>query len=173
MKLRQMGYALLLTLPLAACKGKGAAPAEDAEIVAAVPASKAASPAGKYPAKSGIIEWKTDLMGDMTSILYFDDDGARQASYTTTKVSLFGTTSITRSVEISADGWKIKYDPDAKTGVRYRMNGGALGGMPKFPDAKELAQMKAGKPRFPASKNFPPVPSWGERRRASPWTRWG
>lgn len=157
MKIQHLGYALLLTLPLAACKGKGEAPAEETETAAAAaPAAKGSAPAGNYPAKSGIIEWKTDMMGEMTTVVYFDDNGAKQASYTTTRISLFGTNTVTHSVEINADGWTIKYDPDAKTGSRYRSIGGAVGGMPTFPEAKELSRMKSGEGAVGSLEELPP-----------------
>lgn len=144
MKIQHWNSALALAIVLAGCGGKDAARDADAvDSSAESQSAKAATPTGKYPSKSGIIEWKTDLMGDMTTVVYFDDHGARQASYTTTEIKIFGMTQTTRSVEINADGWTTKYDPDAKTGVRFKTIGGAAAGVPSFPDAGELARMKA------------------------------
>lgn len=146
-KLHALGCTLLLALPLAACKGQGNPPAaDDAGTMQEESAASKASPstpAGKYSTKSGVIEWKADLFGETSIVLYFDDYGAKQASYTTTTVSMFGQTSTTNKVEITVDGWTTSFDPDEGTGVRRRGSGSGLGGMPTLPDAKELAQLKA------------------------------
>ncbi len=140
MRSRQLGYALLLTVPFAACKGKDSASAEGTDTTMEVVASKSSDPNTVFPVKSGIIEWKSDMMGDITITLYFDDHGAKRATYTTTKVEIMRTTHTSREVEIEADGWRINYDLDEKTGTRQKLSSldaltgfGSMAGMPDIP----------------------------------------
>lgn len=121
MRFQHLGYALLLAVPLAACKGNDSAPAEATHTV--IESSAAADPAlnSVFPAKSGIIEWQGNLSGEMTTTLYFDDYGAKRATYTTTVMGQRRFTA--HNVEIEADGWIILYDPDDRTGSRLRRMG--------------------------------------------------
>jgi hypothetical protein len=121
MRFTHLGYALLLTVPLVACNGKDSASAEGTDITADNVAAKSSIPNTVFPAKSGIIEWQGNMVGEMTATLYFDDDGAKRATYTTITNRRFDLT--THSVEIEADGWIILYDPDKKTGTRMRRVG--------------------------------------------------
>jgi hypothetical protein len=121
MRFPHLGYALLLTIPFIACKGKDSASAEGTDSTIENVASKSSVPNTVFPAKSGIIEWQGNMVGEMTATLYFDDNGAKRATYTTITDGRFDLT--TRSVEIEADGWIILYDPDEKTGTRMRRVG--------------------------------------------------
>ena len=62
------------------------------------------------------------MMGDITITLYFDDHGAKRADLTTTKVEIMRTTHTSREVEIEADGWRMSYDLDEKTGTRQKLS---------------------------------------------------
>lgn len=137
MKIHHLGYALLVALPLAACKGKEAASAETADGTTVV--AKSSEPVVKYPAKSGIIEWKNNMAGEMITTLYFDEAGAKKATYTTTTIEIMRQKHTSRSVEIEVDGWVISYDPDTKTGTRRKaFSVGSLGSVPSMPSIPEL-----------------------------------
>lgn len=140
MRFHHLGYALLLTVPFAACKGKDSASAEGAGATMESVASKSSSPTSTYPTRSGIIEWKSNMVGDMTMTLYFDDHGAKRATYTTTSMRIMNTTHTSREVEIAVDGWLIHFDPDEKTGTRQKLSAldaltgfGSMAGMPEIP----------------------------------------
>ncbi len=157
MKLRYWSGALTLAFVLAGCGGEeSAANADDPESAASVSATKsAANAASMYPTKSGVIEWKTETMGEITTVVYFDDHGAKQASYTNSEIRILGTTTTTSEVEITADGWTTKYDPNEKTGVRRRAFGVAGGGVANFPDIAELNRMKKGGYDVPDIEELP------------------
>lgn len=115
------GTVLAMLLVLCAC-GNARPVTEDApeEAVGLVD-----EPVRKYAAKSGVIESRTEGMGTVTTVTYFDDYGAREATYTTTEMEVMGTSSTSREVLITADGWTTEYDPDARTGERWNLQASA------------------------------------------------
>lgn len=123
MRVRHLVYALLLTFSFAACKGKDSASAEDVDTAVEGVTSKGSVPNTVFPGKSGIIEWKGNLVGEMTATLYFDDYGAKRATYSTTNTTAGRHQLTIHEVEIEADGWIMLYDPDGKTGTRMRRVG--------------------------------------------------
>lgn len=76
---------------------------------------KTDSPKGKYELKSGIVEYKTSMMGmDMTQTLYFDNYGKKEA--TETIVEMMGVK--THSIDIIKDGYNYNIDLTQKTGTK-------------------------------------------------------
>lgn len=76
------------------------------------------TPKGPFEVKSGIVEMTTDMMGEQKSTLYFDDYGQKQALYTKTSVTMFGTTVTSSNADITADGKVVRIDFEKKTGTR-------------------------------------------------------
>jgi hypothetical protein len=77
---------------------------------------------GKYALKSGIVEYKTKMMGyDVVQTLYFDDYGAKDATQLT--MDMMGTKMITYTV--TKDGFVYNYDPVKKTGTKASALAGA------------------------------------------------
>jgi len=72
-----------------------------------------------YPATSGIIASRTTGMIDSETTVYFDENGAREATYTTS-VMRFGRDSvISRSIEIRDGNWFYSYKEDEDEWVRW------------------------------------------------------
>jgi hypothetical protein len=142
MKIFTWAGALAGVLFLASC-GQDRAPggAYDESMSGTAAKGSTAEPVKLYPTKTGIIEWKTDVMGDMTTVVYFDDYGAKQASYTTTEIKLFNSVHTSTNVEITVDGWVTKYDPEKQTGYRERLI--VPLGASNFPDIDELRKHAA------------------------------
>lgn len=70
---------------------------------------------GKYSIKSGIVEYKADIMGfQAKQTLYFDNFGAQEA--TVIDMDIMGTTSHT--VTLTKDGYVYNFDPVNKTGSK-------------------------------------------------------
>ena len=106
---------------LIACQSKTskqAAPATSAEKSAEVVKT---TPKGKYAIKSGIVEYKTQMMGmDMKQILTFDDYG--KIEMTEMVMEMMGTK--THSVTLTKDGFVYAYDLVKKTGTKNPFYGG-------------------------------------------------
>jgi hypothetical protein len=78
-------------------------------------ATETATPKGKYAIKSGIVEYKTQMMGmDMKQTLTFDDYGKKEA--TDMEADMMGVKIHT--VSITKDGFIYTLDMEKKTGTK-------------------------------------------------------
>lgn len=76
---------------------------------------------GKYSIKSGIVEYKTQMMGmDMKQVLTFDDYGKKEV--TEMLMDMMGTKM--HSVILTKDGFVYNYDLEKKTGTKNPFYGG-------------------------------------------------
>lgn len=101
-------------------------------------ASIATSTSTPYTIKSGIVTYKSSVMGmaqDYT--LYFDDFGKKECKYVYMKLEMFGQVSETSSSEINKDGYVYKIDWQKKTGTKTKSYS-ALGAAAGMPDPKTL-----------------------------------
>lgn len=74
-----------------------------------------ATPKGKYAIKSGIVEYKTQMMGmDMKQILTFDDYGKKEV--TEMVADMMGVKIHT--ITLNKDGFVYNYDLEKKTGTK-------------------------------------------------------
>ena len=112
-----VAFAILLF----ACQSKTskqAAPATSTEKSAEVVKT---TPKGKYAIKSGIVEYKTQMMGmDMKQLLTFDDYGKIEM----TEMIMEMTGMKTHSVTLAKDGYVYTYDLVKKTGTKNPFYGG-------------------------------------------------
>ena len=87
---------------------------------------------GKFGIKSGIVEYKTNMMGfEASQILYFDDHGAREANEIV--MEMMGTKMRTHT--ITKDGYTYNFDPEKKTGSKMALSSGP--GQINFNDLSE------------------------------------
>jgi outer membrane lipoprotein-sorting protein len=104
---------------LSACNSKTSkqpAPAKENAPEAARETTK-----GKYAIKSGIVEYKTQMMGmDMKQVLTFDDYGKKEV--TEMLMEMMGTKM--HSVTLTRDGFVYNYDLEKKTGTKNPFYGG-------------------------------------------------
>jgi hypothetical protein len=97
---------------LFSCKSKTSETVATTENPAA---TETATPKGKYAIKSGIVQYKTQMMGmDMKQTLTFDDYGAKEA--TDMEMDMMGVKMHT--VTISKDGFIYTLDMEKKTGSK-------------------------------------------------------
>lgn len=69
----------------------------------------------KYGIKSAIVTYKTETMGMKNSqMLYFDDFGAKEATYTITELELMGQKSRKVNVEMIKDGFRYSFELENK-----------------------------------------------------------
>jgi lipopolysaccharide export system protein LptA len=108
---------ILFIVSFAACGQKGDAKSTQSGTTSANTGAVA------YPAKSGIVTYEVKLIGDQTQVLYFDDNGKKEARVTTTTFDMGSTKVQSQSIEINADGFLIKYDPEKKTGTKSKYYG--------------------------------------------------
>jgi hypothetical protein len=128
-------------LLLSSCGGKEETSAQNeaAKSEAAQPAAEGAAPATtapqtKYKIKSGIVTNEMDNpvgQGKITTVLYFDDYGAKEASVTKTEMKMMGMAVKTHNVEITRDGYQYKLDMEKKTGTKFKMPA-TTGGIASF-----------------------------------------
>jgi hypothetical protein len=139
---------------VAACS-KGSSPSPPAPAATAAPAASptlnsaaaaaplvgAAQPVHRYEVKSGILVMTNSMLDGMQETLYFDDYGAKQATYSRTDMKMMGQTIHTEKVSIDADGYHVDYDPEKKTGSRHKLGAGipSSGGAPAV-DVKNLTE---------------------------------
>lgn len=103
--------ALIFAVVLFSCSGKSSDSTTKTEPGAS--ASKVSK--GKYAIKSGIVEYKTSMMGmDMKQTLTFDDYGAKEA--TDVEMDMMGVKIHT--VTITKDGFIYTLDMEKKTGTK-------------------------------------------------------
>jgi hypothetical protein len=104
-----VAFAILLF----ACKGKTSkqpAPVTENKTEEVKGPSK-----GKYAIKSGIVEYKTQMMGmDVKQVLTFDDYGKKEV--TEMLMEMMGTKMHT--ISITKDGFQYTYDLEKKTGTK-------------------------------------------------------
>ncbi len=101
--------AFLAVLLLSSCNRK---PAQDGK---ATDATSETGPKGKYTLKSGIVEYKSTMMGfDASQTLYFDDYGNKEV--TESHMDIMGTK--TTNVMLAKDGTMYNFDPENKTGMK-------------------------------------------------------
>lgn len=97
---------------LFSCKSKTSETGATTENPAA---TESATPKGKYAIKSGIVEYKTQMMGmDMKQTLTFDDYGKKEA--TDMEIDMMGVKIHT--VTIVKDGFMYTLDMEKKTGTK-------------------------------------------------------
>jgi len=108
-----IALAILSTATLLfSCKSKTSETAATSENPAA---TETVTPKGKYAIKSGIVEYKTQMMGmDMKQTLTFDDFGAKEA--TDMEMDMMGVKIHT--VTITKDGFIYTLDLEKKTGTK-------------------------------------------------------
>lgn len=83
----------------------------------------AAQQKGPFEVKSGILETESDMFGKQTQVLYFDDFGNKQATWSTSAVEMGGIKSVTHKLEIRLpDGTSYNVDLDAKTGSKMKID---------------------------------------------------
>ncbi|HNZ67779.1 MAG: hypothetical protein WBK43_04245 [Prolixibacteraceae bacterium] len=100
---------LLSVVLLVSCNRKPAPAGKDSDH-----ASEAGSK-GRYALKSGIVDYKSTMMGfDATQTLYFDDYGNKEV--TESYMDIMGTK--TTNVMLSKDGTMYNFDPENKTGMK-------------------------------------------------------
>lgn len=110
-KLFSLAIMASLTL-LFSCKSKTS---ETATATDNTTEAATATPKGKYAIKSGIVEYKTQMMGmDMKQTLTFDDYGAKEA--TDVEMEIMGVKMHT--VTITKDGFIYTLDLEKKTGTK-------------------------------------------------------
>jgi len=110
-KLVSLAIVASLTV-LFSCKSKTSETSATSENPAA---TETANPKGKYAVKSGIVEYKTQMMGmDMKQTLTFDDYGKKEA--TDVEMEMMGTKIHT--VTIHKDGFVYSFDMVKKTGTK-------------------------------------------------------
>ncbi len=101
--------AFLAVLLLSSCNRK---PAQDGK---ASDATSETGSKGKYALKSGIVEYKSTMMGfESTQTLYFDDYGTKEV--TDTLMDIMGTKNT--NVMLTKDGTMYSFDPGKKTGMK-------------------------------------------------------
>jgi len=101
----------------------------------------AASTAKKlFGSKSGIITYQAQAMGmPMSQTFYFDNYGEKEARYSLVKIEIMKTVSETETVEIKADGYRIKYNLKDKKGTKSKAIT-SIAGAAGMPDVKNLSK---------------------------------
>jgi hypothetical protein len=87
-----------------------------------------------YEVKSGIIEMKNSMMDGMKQTLYFDDYGAKQATYTSMEMMR----QKSENVQIMNDGWSFSYDAKTKKGTKMKIPDNAFSGGSAVPSPADL-----------------------------------
>lgn len=115
---------MVSALIVLSCKNKTKESASEAGSIAQVEAVPE-SPKGKYAIKSGIVEYKTQMMGmDMKQVLTFDDYGKKEVQEV--KMEMMGTE--VHSITIFRDGFVYTIDMAKKTGTKKAFYQGAGSG---------------------------------------------
>ncbi len=106
----------MILLSVVSCSRKPATKEQPGEAVAK-------ETTGKYELETGIIEYKSSMMGfDATQTLYFDSYGQRESTETHMEVMGMKTHTIT----IVKDGIIYTYEPEKKTGTQVSATGGPV-----------------------------------------------
>lgn len=106
----------ILLLSFASCKNNsstttaGQEPAKDGSAATE-------QPKGKYTLKSGVVEYKTTVMGmEAKQTLSFDDYGAKELTSVSIEMMGYKSTSYT----LNRDGFVYSYDLEKKTGTKMK-----------------------------------------------------
>jgi hypothetical protein len=112
--MKNLLFLLLIPVALMSCKNKTSGTVQVSESKDQLPVAEAATK-GKYSVKSGIVEYKIEMMGMKgTQTLYFDDFGSSEANVIV--LDVMGTKSET--VTITREGTVYNFDPVKKTGSK-------------------------------------------------------
>jgi hypothetical protein len=123
---RRLFYALTIAAALgfASCSNDGGKEHEGTDSTktdGSASAENQAPAKGKYPVKSGIITYETDMMGMKVPItLYFDDYGNKECQETITEMEMMGTKVKTHSMNITKDGYSYELNMIDKTGKKMK-----------------------------------------------------
>ena len=105
---------ILIAFIAFSCKGKTSQQSQSTDTTTE-PAKTEFKAKGRYAIKSGIIEYKSMVMGmEAKQTTYFDDFGALEANETVMEMMGIKTASIT----INRDGYVYTFDPEQKTGKK-------------------------------------------------------
>lgn len=151
-RLALIAAVLLLLIPLVWSlqrrqSGGAAAAARQAGASAAAPRAAAqgsATSSRPYKVASGHIRTESDAFGHLITDTWFEDYGLRQAVYSTNTMELLGQKVVSGTVEITADGWRTRYDVEKKEGTRSRANAppAAPGGGAAMPQISALTSQQ-------------------------------
>jgi hypothetical protein len=112
---------LLMAMTIVSCKNKTSDKSQASEVKDQAVAEPITTK-GKYSVKSGIVEYKIEMMGmNGTQTLYFDNYGNTEANLTV--LDVMGTKSET--VTITKDGTVYNFVPQIKTGSKTTVMSGA------------------------------------------------
>jgi hypothetical protein len=112
---------LLMAMTIVSCKNKTSDKSQPSEVKDQAVAASITTK-GKYSVKSGIVEYKIEMMGmNGTQTLYFDNYGNTEANLTA--LDVMGTKS--ESVTITKDGTVYNFVPANKTGSKTTAMAGA------------------------------------------------
>lgn len=138
LKITALSLSAMLVLASCGKKEDTAAQPEAAKSATetAAATTSTTAPQQKYKIKSGIVTTEMGNpmgKGTITSVLYFDDYGAKEATETKNEMTMVGVTIKTHNLEISRDGYQYKLDLEKKTGTKFKMpNMGGGGGFASF-----------------------------------------
>jgi hypothetical protein len=149
--MKQALLLIALSLLVAACGGKDDAASDTAKDTTAAHSSEASSPESsssgtsttttgttankkQFEVKSGIIEMKNSMMDGMKQTLYFDEYGAKQATYTS--VEMMGQKS--ENVQVMSGGWNLSYDMKTKKGTKMKIPANTFSGNSPVPSPADL-----------------------------------
>ena len=119
--MKKLLFVLLIVMTVVSCKNKTSDKSQASEMKDQIPAL-AVSTKGKYSVKSGIVEYKIEMMGmNGTQALYFDNYGNTEANLIV--LDIMGTKS--QTVTITKDGSVYNFDPEKKTGSKTPVMTGA------------------------------------------------
>lgn len=128
----------------------------------------------KYGVKSGIVEMAGVSDKNMSTTFYFDDYGAKVATYITTRDSLNGRPLNITQANIMSDGWSVFFDTTQKVGMKSRMLEGTMNYYPNFDSLSErervLYKYEKGKPKTIAGKQAEGHSIERQGLRANIWT---
>jgi hypothetical protein len=73
----------------------------------------------RYGVKSGIIEATIDFMGQQKLTTYFDDYGAKEATYATSTTE----SGVSNSISVTANGYRVDYNAEKREGTKMKATG--------------------------------------------------
>jgi hypothetical protein len=107
-------FILLIVLTVVSCKNKTTDKSQTSEVKDQAPQITVTTK-GKYSVKSGIVDYKIEMMGMKgTETLYFDSYGNTEANIIV--LDVMGTKS--QTVTITKEGTVFNFDPEKKTGSK-------------------------------------------------------